>query len=124
MEVVEIDEDIFELRSQEFKVKVLVKVVGDFDLPYERHMVDDHILRLLMLEGLIDEGKIEDYSTAKECVDEFIESNDVSIKELILNAKPENVQEAFENIVKYLKTVDIWAEHEIEQLRKSGKKEG
>lgn len=105
VKVVEINKDIFELRSQEFKVKVLVKVMGDFDLPYERHTLDDHILRLLTLEGLVDEGKFKDYNTAKECVDEFIESESTTVKELILNAQPENVRKAFENLVKYLEVV-------------------
>jgi len=107
VEIFEISEDIFELQSQEFRVKVFVKVVGDFDLPYKRHTIDDYILRLLMLEELINEGEIEGYNTAKECINEFIESKKITVKELILNAQRENVKKAFENVIKYLETVEF-----------------
>ena len=107
VDIFEISRDIFELRSREFRVKAFVKVIGDFSLPYERHTIDDYVLRLLTLEGLVDERKIEGYNTAKDCINEFIESKGTTVKELILSAQPENVQKAFENIVKYLETVGI-----------------
>jgi len=107
VELIEIDGDIFEIRSQAFKVRIFAKVVGDFDLPYERHMIDDYVLRLLLLERLIKEEEIKKYNSAKEFVNEFIESSGTTIKELILNAQPENVQNAFGNLIKYLKIVGI-----------------
>lgn len=104
VELVKISGDVFEIRSG-FKVRILVKVVGDLSLPYEKHTIDDHVLRLLMLENLIDEGETKKYDSAKECVDEFIESNNTSVKEIILKAQPENVQKALRNLVKYLETI-------------------
>jgi len=107
IEMTEVCEDIFELQLQGFSVKVFVKVAGDFSLPYKKHAIDDHVLRLLLLENLVEMEKIKKYDTAKECVDEFIESSSTTVKELILNAQLENVQDAFENLIKYLKTVGI-----------------
>ncbi|RLI82777.1 hypothetical protein DRP04_03190 [Archaeoglobales archaeon] len=109
VELIEIDRDIFEIRSQAFKVRIFAKVVGDFGLPYERHMIDDYVLRLLLLEELIEEEETRRYNSAKEFVNEFIESSSTTIKELILNAQPESVQNAFGNLIKYLKIVGIRA---------------
>lgn len=107
VEMIEVEDDIFEIRSRKFRVKIFVKVVGDFNLPYKKHMIDDHVLRLLVLENLVEKEEIGRCNTAKECVDEFIESNSTTVKELILNAQLENVQKAFENLIKYLETVGI-----------------
>ena len=104
IKLIKIDKDIFEHRSV-FRVNILVKVVGDYNLPYEKHTIDDYVLRLLMLENIIDGGKIKKYSSGKECVDEFTRLNNTSVRKLILEAQLKNIQEAFENLVKYLKTV-------------------
>jgi len=107
LEMTKVDMDIFEPRSQSLRIKVFVKVVGDPNLPYKRHTIDDHIVRLLLLENLVEKEKIEKYDIAKECIDEFIGLKNTAVKELILSSQPENVQKAFENLVKYLKVVGL-----------------
>ncbi len=98
----EIEEDIFKIQSR-FNVKILVKVAGDFSLPYEKHTIDDYIVKLLILENEIQDADLKKYYNAKELVNDFLENNNnVSTKDLILQAEEENVQKAFENIIRYL----------------------
>ena len=102
---IKISDDVFEIRSQRLNVKIFVKVVGDLLLPFEKHTIDDYITRLLILENEIEESEITVFRSSKEIVDEFLRHNNVSVKELILNAEEKNVQNAFENIVNYVRLV-------------------
>ena len=107
VELAEINEsdDMFELKSQKFNTKAFVKIADDFSLPYEKHTIDDLVLQLLFLEGKADKNSMDAFRTAKEFVNEVVECDRISIKELILNSKSENVERSFHNIIDYLKNV-------------------
>ena len=61
-----------------------------------------YIVKLLILENEIQDADLKKYYNAKELVNDFLENNNVSTKDLILQAEEENVQKAFENIIRYL----------------------
>jgi len=82
------------------KVDIPIKIAGIMDLPFSRHMIEDHAVHLLILEGRIGDEQLGKVNDAKE----IIESRE-EIKNIIEAADEENVQEGFKNIVELLRTV-------------------
>ena len=103
----QVDADIFKLEIQDLKTQVFVKVAGN-NLWYAKHTIDDYIVCLLMFEGEISEEKAKEYKSAKECVNEFIEAKNITVRDIIENAREENVQRAFKNIINYLSIIGVW----------------
>ena len=66
--VEEEDKQLFSLniRSAAARVYVAVSAVEEYD--FERHMLEDHVLKLLELEGRIERGELKGAATAKEAL--------------------------------------------------------
>jgi len=102
IKLIELGTGFFKIELKKFEIEVFLKVAGDLSLHYKKHTIDDYIVRLLILENEIQEEDASRYTTAKECVNEFLETKSTTVKNLILNAQMESVQKAFEDVINYL----------------------
>ena len=77
------------------QLKLLVAINGDLGLPYQTHSIEDHLVRLAILEGLIAPHQVSGVLTAKQ----LLEVAAIRSLEMLKDAKPENVERALEHLV-------------------------
>jgi len=71
---------------------MIIAVSGDFILPFQRHKLEDHVVRLLLLNGKVSEEDLRRYRDSKEVI------NRDRIVEFIENSDEECVRHAFRHI--------------------------
>jgi len=82
-------------------IDLVVAVSGDFDLPFETHKLEDHAVRLLIMEGAISEREVRNFKDAKEIVSEK------RLLELLDNSHIDNIRSAFRHIYTMLKMLGV-----------------
>lgn len=83
------------------RITILVKVVGLTTLPFPSHMMEDYLVRLLVMTGQIQENQLDGFENAKD----FLEQNNIQTEIIILQAENLMVQQAFENILNLLNLI-------------------
>jgi hypothetical protein len=79
-------------------IEFLIMPVGDMQLPFERHEMEDYAINLLLLKGDIEENQIEDYSKPSD----FIEDYGRKAPQIIEEANQSQVQETYEDVIDLL----------------------
>lgn len=82
-------------------INLVIAVSGDFSLPFNAHKLEDHGVRLLLMEGSINEEKVKDAEDAKEIISEE------RLLELLERSHIDNIKSAFRHIYTMLKMLGI-----------------
>jgi 5S rRNA maturation endonuclease (ribonuclease M5) len=77
------------------KLEVIVKAVGNVELPFQRHTMEDYLVKLLLLNGRIQNQQLMNVEEAKEIIEQEAHT-------IIRNSPIENVKLAYKNIIEFL----------------------
>ena len=89
---------VFKLSLQDTAVPVYVAVNAVREYEFRKHELEDHILKLLELEGKASKGDIASTATAKE----YLSSKGYDVIEVVRTSAKENVSKALNHIVTLL----------------------
>jgi len=82
-------------------IDLVIAVSGDFDLPFKTHKLEDHGVRLLLMEGIISKEEVENSRDAKELVSEE------RLLDLLESSQVDNIKLAFRHIYTLLKMLGV-----------------
>jgi len=82
-------------------IDLVIAVSGDFSLPFNTHKLEDHGVRLLLMEGAINEEKVKDAEDAKDIISEE------RLLELLERSHIDNIKSAFRHIYTMLKMLGV-----------------
>jgi len=80
---------------------LVIAVSGDFDLPFEAHKLEDHGVRLLLMEGAISQGQVKNFRDAKELISKE------ELLALLEKSQINNIKLAFRHIYTMLKMLGV-----------------
>jgi hypothetical protein len=80
---------------------LMMAVSGDFDLPFKKHGIEDHGVRLLLLKRVVEESELYRYESAKHII-----VDQSALLKYIDNSDKENVKRTFSHLYHVLKHVE------------------
>jgi 5S rRNA maturation endonuclease (ribonuclease M5) len=86
-----------------YKIKIdgndlVLKIAGNLELPFQRHTMEDHLVKLLLLNGSINDQQLGRTRDAKTVL-----AGQERAHVIIKNSLKENVEQAYGNIIEFLK---------------------
>jgi hypothetical protein len=78
------------MRAEGRVIILMMAVSGDFDLPFKKHGIEDHGVRLLLLRRVVEESELYRYESAKHII-----VDQSALLKYIDNSDKENVKRAF-----------------------------
>jgi hypothetical protein len=85
-------------RSESDGLDILVKIAGDLSIPYRSHEREDYTVRLLTLNGEVNDTRLRRYSKSSDFVESLCRSSDSIIRE----SPKQNVKQAYRNMLNLL----------------------
>lgn len=80
------------------RFEILILIVGNLDLSFKSHEMEDHAIHLLMLKGEIEESHILNFVKASD----FIEEYGKKANQIIEESEETQVTEAYEDVINLL----------------------
>lgn len=95
-ETLQISQSLYRVRLN--NNSLILKIAGISELPFQRHMMDDHLVKLLLINGSLNDQQLGSARDAKMVI-----AKQESAHLIIEKSLKENVEQAYSNVIEFLK---------------------
>ena len=89
------------IKANDRELKFYVTVNGISEYEFSKHVLEDHVIKLLELEGEVNVSELSNVSNSKE----FIRERSINVIKEVVDAEPRLLRESFSHLVKLMELV-------------------